>query len=81
MLIEYPEKYPFDSFSEDYSEHVRLNWPFDSHDAVSTVNGDLVLHSIFVKHISDLRNWTVVPEFLSRYPGMAEFVSSHSQQK
>lgn len=77
MLIDEPEAYPFESFSENYSEYVRVNWPFESNDAVSTVDDNFVLHSIFLKHIQNLGHWTVAPEFLERYPKMAHAVKVH----
>ncbi|KAH7131718.1 hypothetical protein B0J13DRAFT_678753 [Dactylonectria estremocensis] len=68
ILIENPEKYPFQLFSDYYSQHVTINWKFDSLDAVADIENEAVLHSIFEKHIRKLSNWTVSPEFQSCFP-------------
>ncbi|KPM43008.1 hypothetical protein AK830_g3532 [Neonectria ditissima] len=70
ILIENPEDYPFELFSEYYSQNVSLNWSFDSLDAVSDVGNDRILHSIFEKHIRNLKNWTVSSAFQTRFPSM-----------
>lgn len=71
MLIEHPEKYPFSVFSELYSRHVSVNWPFDSMDTIiRTDDQDVILNPIFEKHIQRLSNWTVTPEFEEYFPEM-----------
>ncbi|KAL6407693.1 hypothetical protein AUP68_08714 [Ilyonectria robusta] len=70
ILIENPEEYPFELFSEYYSQNVTVNWNFDSLDAVSDVGNDRILHSIFEKHVRNLKNWTVSSEFQTRFPSM-----------
>ncbi|KAH7371129.1 hypothetical protein BKA66DRAFT_190383 [Pyrenochaeta sp. MPI-SDFR-AT-0127] len=74
LLIEYPEKYPFEIFSEYYSQNVTVNWHFDESDAVAHEDGNVVLHSIFEKHIRNLANWTVSHEFESRFPEMSHII-------
>ncbi|KAJ8116191.1 hypothetical protein OPT61_g2340 [Boeremia exigua] len=68
ILIENPEDHPFDLFSQYYSHNVSVNWPFDHMDAVTDVENNVVLHSIFEKHVSNLKNWTVSAEFQTRFP-------------
>lgn len=70
MLIENPEEYPFELFSEYYCQNVSVNWKFDSLDAISDIDNDAVLHSIFEKHIRNLKHWTVSSEFRARFPEM-----------
>lgn len=75
MLIEQADEYPFDVFSDYYSQSVTVNWKFEATDAVSDQAGDTVIHSIFEKHICNLANWTVTKEFLARFPSMTAAVS------
>jgi hypothetical protein len=63
MLIENPDDHPFELFSQYYSQNVSVNWQFDSLDAISDVDNEVVLHSIFEKHIRNLKNWTVTTDF------------------
>lgn len=70
ILIENPNQYPFELFSEFYSHNVTVNWPFDEMDAISGDGNCTLLHSIFEKHIRKASNWTVSSEFKSRFPEM-----------
>lgn len=74
MLIEYPEKYPFELFSEYYSQNVSVNWRFDDTDAIAHEDGSVVLHSIFEKHIQNIDSWTVQPEFERKFPEMSHII-------
>lgn len=74
MLIDHPDKYPFEVFSEYYSQNVSVNWCFDDNDTVAQEDGFSVLHSIFEKHIRNLENWTVSREFESRFPEMSPII-------
>lgn len=75
-IIEKPDEHSFEVFSQYYSENVRINWTFDSLDAVSDSDSEVVLHSIFEKHVCNLKNWTVLPEFLRRFPAMTSAIYS-----
>ncbi|KAF1984623.1 hypothetical protein K402DRAFT_413822 [Aulographum hederae CBS 113979] len=74
ILIESPEEYTFEVFSEYYSQNVTINWQYDGMDAISDLSGEAVLHSIFEKHICNLKNWTVSNEFKIRFPNMVPAV-------
>ncbi|KAK1763971.1 hypothetical protein QBC33DRAFT_548450 [Phialemonium atrogriseum] len=74
MLIEYPEKYPFEAFSSVYSQSVTVNWPYDTSDVVSQVGDETLLNLIFEKHVRMLSNWTVGPHFREFYPEMVDHV-------
>ncbi|KAH6632889.1 hypothetical protein C7974DRAFT_161959 [Boeremia exigua] len=76
ILIENPDDHPFDLFSQYYSHNISVNWPFDHMDAVTDVDNNVVLHSIFEKHVSNLKNWTVSAEFHSRFPYMSSAIYS-----
>ena len=74
LLIADPEKYPFVIFSEMFSHHVTINWPYDPLDSITPTSRDdseKVLNPIFEKYIRRLRNWTVSSEFESYYPEMS----------
>lgn len=76
ILIERADEFPFEVFSDYYSQSVSVNWNFDVLDAVSNHGEDTTIHSIFEKHICSLSNWTVTREFLARFPSMASVVSA-----
>ena len=75
-LIEKPDEYPFELFSQYYSQNVSLNWTFDTLDAIADAADEVILHSIFEKHICNLKNWTVTPEFQTRFPAMTPAIYS-----
>ncbi|KAH6869057.1 hypothetical protein B0T10DRAFT_501914 [Thelonectria olida] len=77
ILIEYPDEYPFELFSPYYSQHVTVNWEYDSLDAIADPDDDCTLHSIFEKHVRKLRNWTVSSEFRDRFPSMTPVIYTH----
>jgi hypothetical protein len=74
MLIDSPDKYPFEVFSSVYSQSVTVNWPYDSSDVVSHDRDEVTLNPIFEKHVRKLSNWTVAPHFREFYPEMVEYV-------
>lgn len=84
MLIEQPDKYTFEEFSEVYSHNVTISWPHREEDIVVNLEGDsdqsynlqAMFNPIFERHIRDLDNWTVVQGFKDCYPEMTEAVSS-----
>ena len=80
LLIQHPDQYPFETFSELYSHNVTVNWPYDDMDALRKERtGDseeMVLNNIFEKHIQRLSNWTVAREFESALPEMVQALSS-----
>lgn len=57
ILIQKPDRYPFAVFSELYSEHVSINWPYDPEDIVVDTGEGPSLNTIFEKHIQRLSNW------------------------
>ncbi|KAJ5683449.1 hypothetical protein N7462_006614 [Penicillium macrosclerotiorum] len=71
LLIEDPQKYPYSTFSELYSPHVSVNWPYDPMDTVLMVGNDMVLNPIFEKHIQRLENWKVSGPFCETLPELA----------
>lgn len=70
MLIEDPERYPFAVFSEFYSVHVSVNWPYETEDAVTYVGDQITFNTIFERHIQRLSNWTVSRQFQEYFPEM-----------
>lgn len=76
ILIENPDDHPFDLFSEYYSHNVSVNWMFDPVDAITDVENEAVLHSIFEKHVCNLKNWTVSADFQTRFPYMSSAIYS-----
>ncbi|CAG8126200.1 unnamed protein product [Penicillium salamii] len=63
ILIQEPDRYPFAVFSELYSEHIRINWPYGPEDIVSDTDDDPSLNTIFEKHIRCLSNWVSPRQF------------------
>lgn len=84
MLIEQPEKYPFEQFSEVYSLHVTISWPHREDDIIVNLQEgadqsyslQAMVNPIFERHIRDLDNWAVATGFKDCYPEMSEAVSS-----
>ncbi|WQF77422.1 Putative basic-leucine zipper domain superfamily [Colletotrichum destructivum] len=76
VLVERSEQLSHPVFSPHFSSNVSVNWSFDVTDAVSIAGGETVLHSIFEKHVRNLKNWTMSPEFMARFPEMAASVVS-----
>lgn len=50
-------------FSELYSGHVHVNWPYDSEDIVVDTDDGQLLNTIFEKHIQRLSNWVAPRPF------------------
>ncbi|KAJ5360455.1 hypothetical protein N7517_009646 [Penicillium concentricum] len=63
ILIQKPDRYPFAVFSELYSEHVSINWPYDPEDIVVDTDDGPSLNTIFEKHIQRLSNWIAPRQF------------------
>ncbi|OOF91817.1 hypothetical protein ASPCADRAFT_56746, partial [Aspergillus carbonarius ITEM 5010] len=63
ILIQDPSRYPFAVFSELYSGHVHVNWPYDSEDIVVDTDDGQLLNTIFEKHIQRLSNWVAPRPF------------------
>lgn len=80
LLLDNPEKYPFQRFSDVYSRNVTVNWPFEAMDTVTGTSdgtpGDLVLNPLFEKHIRRLKNWTVSRYFETEFPELTAAVYS-----
>jgi hypothetical protein len=84
MLVEFPDKYPFEEFSQVYSSNVTLSWPYSESDIVINLpttqdcaqSTQAVINPIFERHIRNLDNWTVGEAFGRYYPEMRTAVSS-----
>jgi hypothetical protein len=70
MLIERPDEYPYHLWTENFTQNVSVTWTFEVSDAISETGDDFVLHSIFEKHIRNLANWTLSPEFQTLFPDL-----------
>jgi hypothetical protein len=84
LLVAHPDKYPFERFSEVYSQSVTISWPHDEVDIMVEVNSgtsdskcpQAIFNPIFERHIRNLDNWTAGPAFMDCYPEMSKAVSS-----
>lgn len=80
VLIENAELYPFEMFSEIYSQNVSVSWPYEAVDVVTSPpswsSAGEALNPIFEKHILKLSNWTVSQEFLVLLPQMTAAICS-----
>lgn len=84
MLVEFPDKYPFEEFSDVYSSSVTISWPHNDSDIVIDLSGmhspgqgtQAIINPIFERHIRNLDNWTVGEAFGRFYPEMCTAVSS-----
>ncbi|KIN06811.1 hypothetical protein OIDMADRAFT_107891 [Oidiodendron maius Zn] len=76
LLIEQPEDYPYRLWTENFTQNVSVNWKFDLSDALSETDNEIVLHSIFEKHIRKLKNWTVSSNFARIVPNLMPAINS-----
>jgi hypothetical protein len=74
MLIERPGEYSYQLWTENFTPNVSVNWKFDICDAVSGTGDDLVFHSTFEKHVRNLKNWSVSPEFQKLFPDLVRAI-------
>lgn len=76
LLIEYPEKYTYTHWTDNFTQNVSVNWQFDTSDALLERDDEITLHSIFEKHVRVLRNWTVSDEFAQLFPDLMPAIYS-----
>jgi hypothetical protein len=57
-------------WTANFTQAVQVNWLYDFSDAWIESNGDFVLHSIFEKHVRNLKNWSVAPLFGQVFPDL-----------
>ncbi len=87
LLVDFPDKYPHQHFSEVYSNNVSISWPYNESDVVVDLSGmqdraqaphalQAVINPIFEQHIRNLDNWTLGEGFGRYYPEMRTAVSS-----
>ncbi|KAH6869053.1 hypothetical protein B0T10DRAFT_419047 [Thelonectria olida] len=76
VLIENHGLSSFHLFWDLFVGHVSVNWTFEDLDAVADNEQDAVLHSIFEKHIRNLKNWEVSAEFEKQFPGIASTIKT-----
>ena len=69
MVVLYPE-FHFDDFFIPYTIGLSLNWKAHPADVLLKVEGqeDLRLNPDFERHLRDLSNWTLGPEFVHAFP-------------
>lgn len=65
-------------FIEYYVQNISVNWEFDEVDSLADITGEVLLHSIFEKHVSRLQNWSVSSEFQLLYPNLAQAIHLES---
>jgi hypothetical protein len=82
-LIEKPEQYPFEVFSELYSHNVTVNWPYDRDDVITSLADgiNMKLSPIFEKHVRRLGNWTVSSLFEAHYPELASLIAGSKHRR
>lgn len=84
MLVDFPDKYSFEEFSEVYSSNVTISWMHDNADIIVETSGihnperttQAVINPIFERHIRNLDNWTVNETFARIYPEIHAVASS-----
>ncbi|KAH7083508.1 hypothetical protein BKA63DRAFT_503131 [Paraphoma chrysanthemicola] len=71
ILIKDAPEYPIENFVEYYAQNISVNWKFDEDDSLADITGEVLLHSIFEKHINHLQNWSVSSDFQLIHPNLA----------
>ncbi|KAI5211062.1 hypothetical protein AUEXF2481DRAFT_28633 [Aureobasidium subglaciale EXF-2481] len=69
-IIMCPHRYPYELWTANFTQTVKVGWPYEITDAWVERNGDYVLHSIFEKHVRRLENWSVSPQFGQAFPDL-----------
>ncbi|THY26957.1 hypothetical protein D6D01_04260 [Aureobasidium pullulans] len=69
-IITYPHDYPYHLWTANFTQAVEIHWPHELSDACIESDGDTVLHSIFEKHICELKHWSVSPQFGKVFPDL-----------
>ncbi|THZ33534.1 hypothetical protein D6C90_08292 [Aureobasidium pullulans] len=69
-IITYPHDYPYHLWTANFTQAVNVHWPHELSDACIESDGDMVLHSIFEKHIRELKHWSVSPQFGKVFPDL-----------
>lgn len=78
ILIKDAHEYAIEHSIEYYVQNISVNWKFDEADSLADITGEVLLHSIFEKHVSRLQSWSVSSEFQHFYPNLAQAIHLES---
>ncbi|KUJ08570.1 uncharacterized protein LY89DRAFT_741924 [Mollisia scopiformis] len=70
-----PRDYLFDNFFIPFTTTLSVNWPYEPTDALlsSGAEGEeLVINPVFERHLRNLENWSLGPNFAKAFPGLQD---------
>ncbi|KAI9866196.1 MAG: hypothetical protein M1813_001757 [Trichoglossum hirsutum] len=76
VLVRDYANYSFQDFSFHYTNSLSLNWPYEPTDVLLPTPGsdELCINPVFERHLRDLNNWSLGPEFRSAFPALCSGV-------
>ncbi|KAI9730885.1 MAG: hypothetical protein M1834_005603 [Cirrosporium novae-zelandiae] len=81
-LVSCYRDHPFENFFLPYTTTLSLNWPYEPTDALLVTDiggngdgsGDPIINPIFERHLRNLENWSLGPEFRDALPVLGDTV-------
>ncbi|KAI9766004.1 MAG: hypothetical protein M1840_007011 [Geoglossum simile] len=72
VLVRDYTNYVFQDFSFHYTNSLSLNWSYEPTDVLLPTPGsdELCINPVFERHLRDLKNWSLGPEFRDAYPAL-----------
>lgn len=70
------QSYPFENWFIPYTTTLSLNWPYEPTDVLLKTSEaeDLMINPVFERHLRDLKNWSLGPQFAKAHPALADTV-------
>ncbi|KAH0537355.1 hypothetical protein FGG08_005834 [Glutinoglossum americanum] len=76
VLVRDYVSYQFQDFSFHYTNGLSLNWPYEPTDVLLPTPGseELCINPVYERHLRDLNNWSLGPEFRKAFPALCSGV-------
>ncbi|KAH0558471.1 hypothetical protein GP486_004867 [Trichoglossum hirsutum] len=76
VLVRDYANYMFQDFSFHYTNTLSLNWQYEPTDVLLPTPGsdELCINPVFERHLRDLNNWSLGPEFRNAFPALCSGV-------
>lgn len=68
--------YSFENWFVPYTRTISCNWPYEPTDCLlhNTHSNELLINPVFERHIRDLNNWSLGPDFAEAFPALVDAV-------
>lgn len=71
VMYRNPSAYANPDFSLPYTQSLSINWPYEPMDTVlEHAPGEYIINPVFERHLRNVDNWTVGPEFANTFPDL-----------